>query len=90
MPRRCGKTYQLIQKSAMTGDRIVCRDLQNCRLIKKYSDSLGLTIPHPISYHQFLELRNKKSDISGVLIDNVDDFVQSLTNVKVNAITLTP
>ena len=51
---------------------------------------MGLDIPLPITYADFVEKRYHGRNISGFLIDNLEMFLQYLSNVPVNAITMCP
>lgn len=85
-----GKTYQLIKKSALTGDYIVCHEQNEAIRIQKRAIAMGVTIPFPVTYKEFNKQQYCGNNISGFLIDNVEMFLQSLTNVKINAISLNP
>ena len=86
-PRGHGKTLQLIKKSASSGNYIVCSNSDEAKRIFSEAVKMGLKIPFPITYREFI--RNEyKRELSGFLIDNVDLFVKSFTNVPINAITL--
>jgi len=90
MKRGFGKTYQLIKKSFLTGDYIICQNHQEASMIQSQALKLGLKIPFPITYQDFNNRRYEGKNISGFLIDNVEMFLQSLTRVPINAISLNP
>ena len=90
MQRGYGKTTQLIKNSAKTGDYIVCHGLDEANRIQYEAIQMGLDIPLPITYHEFIEKRYSGVNISGFLIDNIEMFIQSLSDVQVNAITMCP
>ncbi len=90
MQRGYGKTTQLIKNSAKTGDYIVCHGLDEANRIQKEAKQMGLDIPLPITYREFIEKRYSGRNISGFLIDNIEMFIQSLSDVQVNAITMCP
>ena len=89
MPRRYGKTYQLIMKSAKTGDCIVCDYLQ-VHNIQEKAKEMGKDIPLPISYGDFVKKRYQGKEIKGFLIDDIEMLLEYLSNVPVNAITMCP
>jgi hypothetical protein len=90
MKRGYGKTYQLIKKSSITGDYIVCHSMQEASSIQRQAQELGLKIPFPLSYDEFLDKKYYGKNISGFLIDNVELLIRRLSksDVPVNAITL--
>ena len=83
-----GKTDQLIQLSSELFNYIVCANRVEANRIQERAIQLGLDIPLPITYSDFVERRYNRRGCKGFLIDNVEHFVQSLTIVPVNAITL--
>jgi hypothetical protein len=90
MPRGTGKTHQLIIKSADTGDYIVCHSIDEALRIQHESNKLGVKIPLPITYNEFIKNEYYAKGIKGFLIDNVEKLLQSLTEVPIKAITLNP
>jgi len=84
-----GKTTDLIHLSHETGDYIVCRSQEECSRISAIAREQKLDIPFPITYTEFLNGRYGMR-ISGFLIDNSDDFLQSISKVPVKAVTMTP
>jgi hypothetical protein len=83
-----GKTTELIKKSAETGNYIVCHSLDEANRIQSKAQDMGLKIPLPITYDEFLKKRYYGKGIGGFLIDNADMFLQSLSNVPINSITV--
>lgn len=88
MPRGFGKTYQLIKKSASSGDYIVCHRQEECSRIQAKAKEMGMNIPFPITYDEFISKQYYGKGISGFLIDNIEMFLQTLTEVPINVITL--
>jgi hypothetical protein len=88
IPRGKGKTTELIKKSAESGDYIVCHQLAEVNRIQMEARRMGLRIPLPITYDEFLKKRYHSKGISGFLIDNADMFLQSLSDVPINNITV--
>lgn len=83
-----GKTDRLIEMSAKTFDYIVCSTQHEASRIQLRASQLGFDIPLPITYSDFIQRRYNGHGVKGFLIDNVEHFVQSMTSVAVNAITL--
>lgn len=88
IPRGKGKTTELIKKSAEFGYYIVCQRLAEANRIQAEAQDMGLQIPLPITYDEFLKKKYYEKGISGFLIDNVDIFLQSLSNVPIYYITV--
>jgi hypothetical protein len=89
MKKGYGKTYQLIKKSSITGDYIVCHTMKEAHRIQMEAQALGFKIPLPLSYDEFLNKKYYGKNISGFLIDNVELLLEQLSNrVPVLAITL--
>lgn len=84
-----GKTVNLIKMSAQTGDYIICHNIHEANRIQKVARDLGYDIPLPITYHEFLN-GNYGKRISGFLIDNIEMFLQGLSDVPIKAISLNP
>lgn len=54
MKKGHGKTYQLIKKSSLTGDYIVCHSMYEAASIHHEAHMLGFVIPFPLTYDEFL------------------------------------
>lgn len=81
-----GKTKKLIIESSKTKAYIVCRDLRTCNRINIRAIEMGLIIPYPLSYDEFL--LNKQSHIH-FLIDDVEDLLRHMCIGTIDTITLT-
>lgn len=90
MSRGCGKTHQLIRKSAETGNYIVCANISEAHYIQMQSISFNYVIPLPITYDEFINKKYHSKNINGFLIDNVDNLLEYMSNVPINTITITP
>lgn len=86
LERGKGKTTELIKISSETGDYIVCASIDEAAYIQSMANELGLRIPLPITYNEFLKGYYGRQ-ISGFLIDNVERLLYSISD-KVNAVTL--
>jgi len=88
--RREGKTLELIKRCAEEGGYIVCESYKDADLIKEKATSMGLNIPLPITYNEFIQGRYYGKGISGFHIDNADIFIQHMSKaVEVKSITIT-
>ena len=83
-----GKTSELIRRSVLTGDTIVCHSLLECNRILMEVEALGVSIPRPITYDDFINLRYRGDECRGFLIDNAELLIQHMTRLPVSAITL--
>lgn len=88
MPRGYGKTYQLIKKSAETGDYIVCTNRIQASELQNKASELGLKIPLPITFEDFLKRNHLGTNIKGILIDNADMLLECISKIPINAITM--
>lgn len=85
-----GKTTRLIEKSSQSGDYIVCHSVEEANRVKREAMQMGLNIPLPITYDDFFQRRYYGGGISGFLIDNLEMFLQTLSSVPINAVTMEP
>ena len=74
--RQWGKTTTLIRKSIETGKTIVVPNKEMVRAIVMRADALRLTIPYPITFHEFLS--KDRYDGSGYLIDELQSCLEQL------------
>lgn len=95
-PRQSGKTTELIKLASKGRYKlIVVRDRKTVdqvwrRILElKELKEIENTPPQPITYQEFLDTRYAGQNIESFLIDDADYFLQYLTSVKVEAITLT-
>lgn len=87
-----GKTESLLKESASSGDTLICSALWEVRHLKRRARRLGLKIPTPLSYRQFMQWRENSAlypDIHNVLIDEVDRFCEWLSPAHINAVSIT-
>jgi len=95
-PRGAGKTTELI-KIASNGEhkQIVCRtssvadQIWQTILKMKEDDEIKCLPPKPISYLQFLNKEYRGKNIESFLIDDVDIFLHCLTDIRIEAISVT-
>lgn len=80
MPRNTGKTRNLLEKSALTGDTIVCANLKMVEHLKEYALKLQLVIPEPISYSRLIGTGLRGKRFNGFMIDDLDCFLLYITN----------
>lgn len=86
-PASKGKTMDLIALSHNTRDVIVCFNKDEACRVFSVANGLGYRIIFPITYAEFNA--GDYHNMTGVLFDNADRFIQNLSKVEVKAITLT-
>ena len=87
--RGSGKTKKLIQLSSSSWKYIVCKDEKEIERITDFAREMGLRIPFPITYRDFLEKKYYGRGIKGFLIDNADMLIQNLSPVvPIDVITI--
>ncbi len=84
-----GKTTMLIRESAETFAYIVTRSQRTATDIFNYAGEMGLQIPLPLTYMEFLNADYYAPGVKGILIDDVDTLMQHISRVGVYTITLT-
>lgn len=89
-PRQMGKTTELIRMSAETFAYIIVRSKNDATRIFHQAKEVGLDIPFPLTFQEFISGEYFGKNIKGFLIDNADDLLQSLSKgVPVQAISVT-
>jgi len=91
-PHGGGKTTDLIGMADITknpGYYIVCFDKKEARRILALSIQRKTQINFPITYQEFIEKEYYAKGIDGFLIDNLEDLIQKISDVKIKAITMT-
>lgn len=83
-----GKTTELIKLSATHQAYIVCCSIQEANRILKQARDMGLNIPMPITYDDFIEKKYYGKYIKGFLIDNAEHLLQQMTKVPITDITI--
>jgi len=74
-PMRGGKTTELIKRCAERGGYIVCRSLEEAGRIFGQAKQMGLKIPFPISYDEFVNRKYYGKGVKKFHIDNIDMLV---------------
>lgn len=91
--RHTGRTQELILLCSQAEKRgevsyIICSSQQEARRIFEEAHSLESPIAFPITYTEFLTNQYAGQNIKNFFIDNVDHFLQSLTSVPIQAVTI--
>ena len=88
--RASGKTTRLIEMASGKRYYIVCANHQEAANITRKADEMGKVIFFPITYDNFIHKEYYGVNIDGFLIDNVDSFLQYLSEgVEIKAFTVT-
>jgi hypothetical protein len=78
-----GKTTLLIEKASENYDYIVCHSLNEAVRIFNLAKEMGLDIPYPLTYREFVNCGYRQHKVNGFWIDNIEMFLQSLTHNEV-------
>lgn len=87
--RRTGKTTELIKLSAETGHYIVTLNNLTANDILNKAKKMNLTIPNPLTYHEFINCSYYGKNINGFLIDDAEMLLQGMSSYKIHTITMT-
>ena len=88
-PMNSGKTTELIELAQGRYKLIVCCSVKEAHRIFWKARRMDINIAYPITYNQFKRQDYHSLGVTSILVDNVDLFVQSLTPVPIEAITIT-
>ena len=88
-PRRGGKTTELVRLAAEEFLYVVCPDRQQVRYVQRVARDMGLDIPFPMTWGEFLRGDYRSKGVKGFVIDNLDLCIQQMTTVPVRAVSLT-
>lgn len=82
------KTTELIKLAHDKCKLIVCHSREEAHRIHKRAEELKLNIHLPITYTDFIQGRYAARFVESILIDNVEVFLQTISKVRVEAVTL--
>lgn len=85
--RQAGKTTEAIKLAGEKYAYIVCPDVQQVRFIEKLARDMGIKIPLPLTWREFVEKHYYGAGVKGFVIDNLDQCLQSMTSVNIEAVT---
>lgn len=85
--RRTGKTTTAINLSSDTGAYIVCSDMKQATNIARMANEMKLKIPFPLTFHEFLEKQYYGEGIKSFIIDDLENLLRCITNVRISAVT---
>ena len=84
-----GKTTELIRRAAESGGYIVCTDQRRARQIAEHAREMGLSIPFPLTAHEWQKRDYHPPGVRCLLFDDIDRIIQGMTAVPVLAATWT-
>lgn len=87
--RQTGKTTKLIERSAETHYYIVVSTHREACRVRDMAMDMGLDIPLPLTYDEFLRGEYHPDGVGGLLIDNVDLLLKRLIVGGANIDTIT-
>ena len=87
--RQGGKTTELIRRAADAQAYIVCTDQRRARQIAVQARDMGLSIPFPLTAHEWQERHYHPPGVRGLMFDDLDRIIQGMTTVPVLAATWT-
>lgn len=86
-----GKTTTLIKISADSGAYIVCFSMKEADRVHMEAIKMGLKIPLPITYDEFISRHYSPKGVRSLLIDNVDMLLQYIAKgTPIEGYSLTP
>lgn len=89
LPRGVGKTSKLIERSAKTGKNIVVADTKRLWEVLNMSARFGLDIPAVYTIGDILSKKHYGMKSSGLMYDDIDAILMSISNIVTDAITFT-
>lgn len=88
--RQTGRTTAMIRTAAASFAYIVCPDRRQVEHIQRMAQEMGVDIPQPITWDDFIKGRYHRPGVRGFVIDNLDDCIQRTTRVPVLAASVGP
>lgn len=88
-PRQGGKTTELVRLAAGEFLYVVCPDRRQVRYVAQLARDMGLDIPFPMTWGEFLRGDYRAKGVEGFVIDNLDLCIQGMSHVPVRAVSLT-
>lgn len=88
-PRQGGKTTEVIKLASRTYAYIICPDRQQVQHVASLARKMGVDIPFPLTWREFLEKQYYGAGIKGgFVIDNLDMCLQQMTPVEIHGVSL--
>lgn len=88
-PRQSGRTTEIIKMCAREGGYIVTRDLDAAYQVREQARIMGLVIPFPLTYREFINKKYYPRGVEKVYIDDVEALLYYIApEVKIEAVSL--
>lgn len=81
-PRGSGKTTQLIKMAAESFGTMVVYGHQQASYVADLAKRMGLDIPYPITYREFLGQEYRASGIICLLVDDLESLVEYIASLN--------
>lgn len=79
--RQEGKTTEAIRLAAADFLYIVCADLDRVQHVQRMAQEMGLSIPFPLTFDEFVGARFYGRGITGFVIEDAETLLQRLAGV---------
>ena len=87
--RMGGKTVEAIKIAARNNYTLVCYSVNEVKRVQKIAEDLGVKIPQPIMFGDFINHGPQTRGIKGFIIDNADMLLERMAGGKpIRAITM--
>lgn len=88
-PRQSGRTSEIIKMCADKGGYIVTRNIETAYEIRERARKMGLIIPFPLSYKEFVDKKYYSRAVEKFYIDDIEALLYYIAPaVKIEAITI--
>lgn len=88
--RGTGRTTEMIRVAAESFAYIICPDYKQVAYVRDMAREMGVDIPFPLTWNQFVNGKYYGRGIRGFVIDNLDMCIQGMTSVPVLAASVGP
>ena len=85
--RRAGKTTEIIKRCAKLGGYIVCCNHSRALEVRLIAKKMGLRVPLPITFQEFLDGSYYGKGVKGFHIDDLDVCLQQICAVPIETVT---
>lgn len=88
-PRQSGRTSEIIKMCAEEGGYIITRSIEAAYKIREQARIMGLSIPFPLSYKEFVDKKYYPRGVEKFYIDDVEALLSYIAPaVKIEAVTI--
>lgn len=86
--RQSGRTTAMIREAAEAFAYIVVPDHRQARFVADLAREMGVDIPFPLTWNEFVSGQYNRAGVRGFVIDNLDQCLQGMTRVPILAASL--